>query len=107
MIRRPRPWLVAAALFTLVNLVGAAYAAAQGEPLHAAAHAGLMFLGAYFVWRLARRTAQQGRPSVPLGDARLELLQQSVDAVALEVERIGEAQRFNAKLQSERTETPR
>lgn len=31
-------------------------------------------------------------------DARLEQLQQSVDAIAIEVERIAEAQRFSAKL---------
>lgn len=31
-------------------------------------------------------------------DARLEQLQQSVDSIAIEVERIAEAQRFSAKL---------
>jgi hypothetical protein len=34
----------------------------------------------------------------PMNDARLEQLQQSVDAIAIEVERIAEAQRFSAKL---------
>jgi len=34
----------------------------------------------------------------PLNDTRLEQLQQSVDAIAIEVERIAEAQRFSAKL---------
>lgn len=34
--------------------------------------------------------------------AQLEQLQQSVDAIALEVERIAEAQRFSAKLLAER-----
>ena len=42
-----------------------------------------------------------------LGNPRLEQLQQSVDAIALEVERIGEAQRFNAKLQAEQNESAR
>jgi len=37
-------------------------------------------------------------------DDRLEHLQQSVDAIAVEVERIAEAQRFSAKLLSERSE---
>jgi hypothetical protein len=36
---------------------------------------------------------------------QLEQLQQSVDAIAVEVERIAEAQRFSAKLLAERTET--
>jgi hypothetical protein len=36
--------------------------------------------------------------------AQLEQLQQSVDAIAVEVERIAEAQRFSAKLLAERAE---
>lgn len=39
-------------------------------------------------------------------DDRLEHLQQSVDAIAIEVERIAEAQRFSAKLLSERADFP-
>lgn len=39
-------------------------------------------------------------------DDRLEHLQQSVDAIAIEVERIAEAQRFSAKLLSERPHMP-
>ncbi len=35
---------------------------------------------------------------------RIEGLQQSVDTIAIEVERIAEAQRFSAKLLSERAE---
>ena len=35
---------------------------------------------------------------------QLEQLQQSVDAIAVEVERIAEAQRFSAKLLAERSE---
>jgi peptidoglycan hydrolase CwlO-like protein len=37
-------------------------------------------------------------------DDRLEHLQQSVDAIAVEVERIAEAQRFSAKLLAGRSE---
>jgi hypothetical protein len=37
-------------------------------------------------------------------DDRLEHLQQSVDAIAVEVERIAEAQRFSAKLAAGRSE---
>jgi hypothetical protein len=36
---------------------------------------------------------------------QLEQLQQSVDAIAVEVERIAEAQRFSAKLLAERAES--
>jgi hypothetical protein len=37
---------------------------------------------------------------------RLERLQQSVDAIAIEVERIAEAQRFSARLLHERADAP-
>ena len=42
--------------------------------------------------------------SIPQSDERLEHLQQSVDAIAVEVERIAEAQRFTAKLLAERAD---
>jgi hypothetical protein len=49
-----------------------------------------------------------GRPKqAKVSDAQslqLEHLQQSVDAIAVEVERIAEAQRFSAKLLAERAE---
>ena len=44
------------------------------------------------------------KPLMPLSDDRFEHLQQSVDAIAVEVERIAEAQRFTAKLLAERPE---
>ena len=40
----------------------------------------------------------------PAHDERLEHLQQSIDAIAVEVERIAEAQRFSAKLLADRPE---
>ena len=43
-------------------------------------------------------------PPPALNDDRLEHLQQSVDAIAIEVERIAEAQRFTTKLLAERGE---
>ena len=107
MTRRSRIWRVVAALFSLLNLGGAGFAAVGGEWLHAGAHVALSLLGAYVVWRLAPRTEWQDLPSEQPADDRLEHLQQSVDAVALEVERIGEAQRFSAKLQAERAEPRR
>jgi hypothetical protein len=41
----------------------------------------------------------------PAADDRLDHLQQSVDAIAIEVERIAEAQRFSAKLSAGRSES--
>ena len=107
MTRRTKIWWVVAVLFTLINLAGAGYAAAVGEGPHAAVHVALLVVAAYWMWRLARRAERQDLPSLQAADQRLEQLQQSVDAVALEVERIGEAQRFSAKLEAERAKTRR
>jgi hypothetical protein len=105
--RRIGLWQVLAAVFTIVNLVGLGMAMAAGEQAHSGVHVALSVLGAGAMWWLSGR-----RPSVPSAQAemehtRLEDLQQSIDAIAVEVERIGEAQRFNAKLQAERTESAR
>ena len=77
-------------------------------------HAALLALTLYLIVLLrpgARRTfpdtaAIDDEPLQPasLGDARMEQLQQSVDAIAIEVERLGEAQRFNAKLAARQNE---
>jgi len=100
-------WRVAAMVFTTVNLVGLGMAAAAGEEMHSALHVVLSLAGAAAVWALGRRHAHVDTARAELAEARLEQLQQSIDAVALEVERIGEAQRFHAKLQSEQGETTR
>lgn len=107
MTRRSKIWRVVAALFTVVNLVSAGYAAILGEGLHTATHVALMLVGAFVVWRLSPRTDERDVPTDMGVSDRMEQLQQSVDAVAIEVERIGEAQRFNTKLQAERAEARR
>ena len=43
------------------------------------------------------------RPVVPIDDERFARLEQAVDAMAIEIERMTEAQRFTAKLLSERS----
>jgi hypothetical protein len=45
-------------------------------------------------------------PNVLQMEARFDQLQQSVDAIAVEVERIAEAQRFSAKLLAEKRDIP-
>jgi hypothetical protein len=107
MTRRSKLWWAGAALFAVINVAGAGYAVDRGEQLHAAVHVGLLLVGAaaYLVWRLASRATRQDLPPAQLGDERLQYLQQSVDAIALEVERIGEAQRFSDKLRVERGES--
>lgn len=107
MIGRTMVWRLLAALFTVVNLAGAGYAMAQSEGQHAGVHVVLSLLGAYVFWRLAPIALSRGAPAELPVDDRLDHLQQSMDAVAIEVERIGEAQRFSTKLQAERAEPPR
>jgi hypothetical protein len=60
----------------------------------------LIGVAAAYALRPLKRTPRMPQQS----DERLEHLQQSVDAIAVEVERIAEAQRFSAKLLAERPE---
>lgn len=55
---------------------------------------------------LGRKPQERAMPSTVQFDQRFDQLQQSVDAIAVEVERIAEAQRFSAKLLADRGETP-
>jgi hypothetical protein len=105
--RRIGLWQVLAAVFTIVNLVGLGMAMAAGEQMHSGIHVALSVLGACAMWWLSGRRASVPSTQTEMGNTRLEELQQSVDAIAVEVERIGEAQRFNAKLQAERNESVR
>ncbi|MEO7521139.1 MAG: hypothetical protein ABIW79_04930 [Gemmatimonas sp.] len=101
MTRRSRVWLGVAVIFTVGNFVGGVFAAAQGEFSHAGVHVALTLLGAYLARRFWRpgesvSTAQPGEFT-----DLLTHLEQSVDSVAIEVERIGEGQRFMTHFFSE------
>ena len=65
-------------------------------------------LGAIAKWLVRGWNQKPPRevPNVLQMEARFDQLQQSVDAIAVEVERIAEAQRFSAKLLAEKRETP-
>ena len=108
MTRRSKLWAAAAAVYFFLNALGAGYAVALGEVMHANTHFALLLLGAvgYGVWRMSRARQQSLLTAQHQADPRIEYLQQSVDAVALEVERLGEAQRFAEKQRVERGETP-
>ena len=52
-----------------------------------------------------KKPAPRDLPNALAFQDRFDHLQQSVDAIAVEVERIAEAQRFSAKLLAERSES--
>ncbi|MGZ8377285.1 MAG: hypothetical protein ACXWZS_18710 [Gemmatirosa sp.] len=66
----------------------------------------LMALGFPLVRAFARKLELEGQqPRIPQEVAdRLARMEQAIDAVAVEVERIAEAQRFTTRLLSERVE---
>jgi hypothetical protein len=97
-----RFWRVAAIIFAVVNVGGAIYAAAMGEWMHAATHVALLG-GGYLAWQFIPRPGDGEEIQPDEADAaRLNSLQESVDSIALNVERIGEAQRFQEKVLKER-----
>jgi hypothetical protein len=106
MTRRSRLWLIAASLFTLVNVGGALWALVNVELTHAATHAALILLGSVVVWRLVSRADVQHATGTRETEQRLAHLQRSLDAIAVEVDRIGEAQRFTAKRVAEAAAVP-
>ncbi len=68
--------------------------------------ASLSAITVWFVRGLQRERPARELPNAFQFEQRFDQLQQSVDAIAVEVERIAEAQRFSAKLLAERSETP-
>ncbi len=60
----------------------------------------------WMVRGLNKKPPARELPNVLQMEARFDQLQQSVDAIAVEVERIAEAQRFSAKLLSEKRDIP-
>ena len=98
-------WRVAALLYILINVGGAIYALRMGEGRHAFTHVVLLAVG-FVGWQFAPWKRRQTPAPEQLPDGRLDYLQQSVDAVALEVERLGEKQRFADKLRAEKAQVP-
>jgi hypothetical protein len=108
-----------AAIFTVVNVAGAVMAALQSEAIHTGVHVLLSLIGAFFVWRLAPLRSAIGvepdveyhpstaaSPTPPELTNRLAHLEHAVDAVAIEVERIGEGQRFITRSFVDREQVP-
>jgi membrane protein implicated in regulation of membrane protease activity len=108
MIKRSTLWRLAVGAYAFINVAGLFYAWAMGEEMHAMLHLFLILIGVagYVGWRIARRGSPQEDhlPRAQVAEQRIEYLQQSIDAMALELERVGEAQRFSDKLRVERGE---
>lgn len=109
MIRRSTLWFGAAVVFVVINLAGVVGAAVGGELLHTALHVALLVPGVWLVKRLSRRRQETEEIDVaePVDFTdRLKNLEQSVDAVAVEIERIGEGQRFMTRVFTDRAAQP-
>lgn len=105
---RSRIWGIGAGVFGIVNLLGALLAQRMGERVHTDVHLILFLVSALFYvgWRAVTR-GRRGQPAVSADvDPQIAYLQQSIDALALEVERLGEAQRAREKARPEQIPPP-
>lgn len=102
MPRRLTVWRAVAGGFTLINFAGLIYAGAMGEPMHAAVHAVLTVLGGVMYGVLTLRSPSKTPALSEETTERLKQLEQSVDALAIGVERVGEAQRYQTKIIDEK-----
>jgi hypothetical protein len=103
---KARAWIVVAWLLCLANLVAVWFAAQPAEPWHATGHALLAVLFGLGAQRLGSRkrsttgadvvTRQELEARLPRSDP--QEVAKALDAIAVEVERIGEGQRYLTKL---------
>jgi hypothetical protein len=96
-------WFPIAVVLSAINLASVGVFAE--EPLHAAAHAALALAFGLWAQRL-RMGAAWARPAPAESTQRLERIEQAIEAVAIEVERISEGQRFVTRLLSEGNRFP-
>ena len=122
-----RAWIPVAWVLCIVNVVSTWFAAAPvpSEPFHATGHALLAVLFGLGAQRLAARRrglmGTRGVAELPadIGTLRAELeavrqaqagtldrVEHAVDAIAIEMERIGEGQRFLTRVLAERAREP-
>ena len=105
-----RAWITVAWLLSVANVVAIWFAAQPAEPWHATTHGLLAVLFGLGAQRLAlRKQPTTGadvvtRQELEAGLARLEphQLTQALETIAIEVERIGENQRYLTKVLTKR-----
>jgi hypothetical protein len=96
-----RAWIPIAWGLSVLNVASIWFAAAPGEPWHATVHGALAVLFGVGAERLmARRRTPRGG-DFRVGEERMQHLESAIDAIAVELERIGEGQRFVTKLLAE------
>lgn len=95
-------WSLVLMLLSAGNLVSVWFAARPGEAWHATIHAALA-LG-FGLWAHHRlRPAQRGEPALAAAaDERFDRIERAIESVAIEVERIGEMERFASKILADR-----
>ena len=96
-----RAWIPVAWLLSTVNVGAVWFAARPGEPWHATVHALLAVLLGVGAQRLMARQSSL-RAQAGVEDDREQRLEQAIDAIAVELERVGEGQRFVTKMLAER-----
>ena len=97
-----RAWIPIAWLLSVANVGAVWFAALPAEPWHATAHALASVLFAVGAERLmARRRLSSGDGELTIGDERMNRLEEAIESIAVEVERVGEGQRFVTKLLAE------
>ena len=111
---RAKFWWTLAAVSVIVNGGGAVFALFNREWMHGGIHVAALAITVYLVQIFRPRADRtiddsawvddEGVEPASAGDARMAQLQQSVDAIAVEVERIGEAQRWSAKMAAKQGE---
>jgi hypothetical protein len=99
-----RVWKAIAPIFVLVNVGGFVFALASGELMHAVTHAAVLLVGVagYTLWRGRGTQGEISAGDSAAATRRLDHLQESLDVIAVEVERIGESQRYARKIIQER-----
>ena len=97
-----RAWIPVAWLLSVGNVVAVWFAARPAEAWHATVHGLLAVLFGVGAQRLMARQRAPLRDQPAIGDDRETRLEQAIDAIAVELERVGEGQRFVTKLLAER-----
>ena len=97
-----RAWIPTAWVLSLVNLVSVWFAAQPGQTWHATAHALFAVLFAVGAQRLTARQRALLHSEPAIAGDRMKGLEHAIDAIAIELERVGEGQRFVTKMLADR-----